>query len=516
MTKRALEKIYVILSNQDKEQLERLCDSLSALFSYVNFTSNLYLVSGDLSESMLKVERIHKDVGEFLRKNLFARLYVHFVHRVPLATMAEVDFYCQYYYQPWKRMSRAFDREGYMHQEVPRLMLLPVIVLDNKVEPSSLAGLLHALKRDFLLPSVYLDEDTFFLARNEDLVAKTEKVYYGRGNSGGLAEIVCNLCHQDILEDSTAKLESGTAFMTDPCPAVLIITAQDGMVYGCLDAFLQEDSLANIYTEPDVDSLMSRYYEHNSSKRHCLVCRDRAAKSFSDLPLPKGRAHEIGALLYRFGTLHQEAENHVRAVENYEKSLELSPAEEAGSIHFRIGLCHTKAGSYDQALESFKRAEPTCHDHYFFHFYTGCCHFEQANYAKALEKFSKAIRLRPQQEDLVRILIYMGTCYNHLGKYEEALIELEKAKEAAGNVKEICSALGFSYFQLKDYDRAIENLSRAVELDPDSAIDYASLGANYREKGDIKMAIAVYEKALKLDPSLAAARQNLERLRNRL
>jgi ribosomal protein S12 methylthiotransferase accessory factor len=92
---------------------------------------------------------------------------------------------------------------------------------------------------------------------------------------------------------------------------------------------------------------------------------------------------------------------------------------------------------------------------------------------------------------------------------------LERAKEAAGPVKEIYNALGFSYFQLKDYDRAIENLSLAVAIDPHSAIDFASLGASYREKGDAGRAITMYEKALTLDPSLTSAQENLERLKGK-
>jgi len=133
----------------------------------------------------------------------------------------------------------------------------------------------------------------------------------------------------------------------------------------------------------------------------------------------------------------------------------------------------------------------------------------------ALEKFSEALRLKPQEEDLVRILIYIGTCYNSVGDYEKARIQLERAKEAARPVKEIYNALGFSYFQLKDYDRAIENLSLAVAIDPHSAIDFASLGASYREKGDASKAITMYEKALTLDPSLTSAQENLERLKGK-
>lgn len=516
MTKPALQKIYVILGKQEKEQLERLCRMLSSLFSYVNLTSNLYLVTENLSQGMTQVERIQKDVSKFLKGNLFTRLYVHFVHRVPQTAMKEIDFYFQYYYQSLKRATRQFDLEGYMHQEVPRLMLLPVIVPDNQVEPASLIALLDVLKSAFLLPSLYLDTDTFFLSQDEDLLAKAEKIYYGHGSPGGMADVVCNLYHQDIVHDSSAKLQSDVVFMTDPCPSALIISAQDGMVYGCIDAFLKKQGLGNIYENLSVENIMSRYYEHYKSKRDCLACREQVVCSFSELSVPKGAAHEVGALLYHFGTLNQEAESHVRALEIFTKSLKLSSIEESASIYFRLGLSHTKTGKFDKALEAFNRAGATYDDQDYFHFYIGLCHFETGEYRMALERFSEAVRLNPRQEDLIRILIYMGTCHNSLGEYEEALVVLEKAKETAGPVKEVFNALGFSYFQLKDYDKAIENLNGSVEIDPYSAIDYASLGSSYREKGDINMAIAMYEKALTLNPKITSARESLEKLKGKL
>lgn len=511
--KTALQKIYVILGKQDKEQLDRLCRLLWSLFSYVNLTSNLYLVSASLVDGMSQVEYIQKAVNAFLRANLFARLYVHFVHRAPRATAEEMDFYYQYYYQNWKRATREFDHEGYMHQEIPRLMLLPIIVPDDRVEPTALAGLLGKLKSAFMLPGLYLDKSTSFLARYEDLLAKAEKVYYGHGHGGQPADILCNLCREDIFHDTSAKLEPDPVSMAESCPAALIISAPEGKIYVCVDAFLKKESLADIDGDLDPEAVMARYHERRNGQRGCLVCRERWVVSFADVFLPKGATHEVGDLLYYFGTLHQEAENHVQAVERYEKSLKLSPVEEADPIYFRLGLSYTKIGRYDEALEAFKKAEKTYRDQYYFHFYTGLCYFQTEDYGVAIEKFSKAADMKPQQEDMVRVLIYMGTCYNRLGEYEEAALCLGRARHKAGGVREIYSALGFSYFQMKDYDRAIEHLKMAVELDPHSAMDYASLGANYREQGDMNTAIAMYNKALALDPSMTSAKDNLERLK---
>ena len=289
--------------------------------------------------------------------------------------------------------------------------------------------------------------------------------------------------------------------------------AQDGKVYTCPRALRDNEPLTDLYEEMDGDNLVAHYDERRSLMRDCLRCKGQVLASFADLPLPQATANEVGALLYHFGKLYQDLEDHVQAIGCHKKSLDLSPVEEAGSIYFRLGLSYTKTGQYDEAVEAFNRAESTYQDAYFFHFYTGICHFERGDYGMALARFSRALSLNPQHDDLARILIYAGSCHNSLGEYEDACIHLERAKETAGHVKEIYNALGFAYFKLKDYDKAIENLSRAVEMDPDSAIDYASLGSNYREKGDTNKAIAMYEKALALDPSLTFAREGLQKLK---
>lgn len=514
MIKAAIHKIYVILSKQDKGDLEQLSRILSGLFSYMNMTSNLYLVAGNLSESMPQVERIQKDVIKFLRMNLFSRLYLHFVHSVPQTTVKGIDYYFQYYYQCLKRETREFDQEGYIHQEVPRFMLLPVIVPDKRVKPASLITLLDTLKDAFMLPCLYLDRSVFFLTQDEDLMARTEKVYYGDDNSREPAEIACNMFNGDLLDDSLAMLTSEDRFIPGPCQASLIISAQDGKAYTCLDAFRKNESLTDIYKSNSVDALMTLYYEHGRSKRDCLGCRARIPESFADLPISQGRKQRIGALLCHFGTLYHDAGDDIQAVGKYEQSLKLSLVQEAGHINFRLGLGYTNIGHFDQAVKAFNKAELTYQSQYYFHFYKGRCYFEMGDCQAALSEFSRALDLKPQQEDLVSILIYAGSCHNSLGEYEDAVVVLERAGKAAGHVKEIYNSLGFSYFQLKNYDKAIENLNMAVEIDPCSAVDYASLGSNYREKGDFDKAIVMYEKALTLDPDMTLAKENLKRLKN--
>jgi tetratricopeptide (TPR) repeat protein len=514
MTIPVAEKIYVILDKYDKNRLDGLCRGLWELFSHVNLTSNLYIVCKDISDGLPQVERIQKVVKTFLKENLFARIYVHFVHGLSLQAPSDGDYYFQYYYQSWKRTTLESDREGYRHQEIPRLVLLPVIVPQKDTAPDLLAALLGRLKAAFLMPGLYLDADTFSLAQNDGLRRNTEKLYFGEGDSQDPANVVRNLYYQGMVEDLTDSLGANTPHAEHACTPALIISARDGAVYRCVDTFVRGKGLASLFEDAFAATFPDRYARSTASKDRCLQCKERAMGFFARSPLPKEREQEVGALLYYFATLHQDSQNYVQAITNFESSLACSPQEEHGTIHFRIGLCHINLGDHDQALEALKKAQNTYHDEPFYHYYLGICFFGKADLSRALDAFSTASSLNPPPEDLVNILIYQGTCHNALGAYEKALIPLEKAKAMTAHVKEIFSTLGFSYFQLKDFDRAIENLKQAVALDPLSAVDYASLGANYREKGDRKSAIAMFKKALELEPSMDAAKQNLEMLIN--
>jgi len=498
MIKPAFKKIYVILGKHDNEKFEWLLQTLSFLSSHINMTSNIYLVLENLSDSMPEVERIQKNINEFLSEHLFARLYVHLVHPVPPLAIDDIRISYKYL----KQLTDKFDQEGYIHQELPRLILLPVLVPDNRVKPIQLINLLDTLKNSFLLSSLYLNKDTLNLAQDEKLLSLTDKVYYGIGKSGEMTDVLCNLFCQNIIDNSLDKLENNDLSMTEHCQDSLIISVQDGNIYCCMDAFRKNESQTEFLIND---------YQQNRSKRDCLGCREQVIDSFADLPKSLITSQQTGALLYHFGVLRQDSENDFQAIKNFRQSLKLSPIEETDPVYFRLAIGYTNTGSYDQALKAFSSVELSYQNQHFFHFYKGRCYFETGEYVKAMEEFSKALHSKPQHDDRIRILIYMGTCFNNLGKYEQAIVELEKAREEAGNMKEIYNALGFSYFKIKEYDKSIENLKIAVEIDPFSAIDYASLGSNYREKEDFNMAIKMYKKALTLDPEMVSVRENLER-----
>ncbi len=511
-----LQNIYVALGDTAGQKMDVLCDILSGLLPYGNLTSNLYLIAGGITEGMPQVERIQRVVSQYLKENRLTRVYIHFVHALYAGTPKDVDYYYQYYYQSWKRSTWGFDREGFMYQEVPRLMLLPVIVPEKGTDPTALAGLLDLLKGAFFLPGLYVGQREGALITDPAVAENAEKIYAAVGGVGNIPEMVQRLYSEAIVEDLSANLQSRTGSVNGPCPPGIIISAFEGKAYACLDAYCRNQPLIGYLKNPDVNSLMTRYSEFVQQDLGCLNCKETRVEALSRTPLNGEKAREAGALFFRFGSDRQEAGDYMRAIESFSNSLKLSPEAEAPAIHFRLGVCLMNIGDYDEALAAFGTAEPAHHDQHYFHFYTGLCYYGKGESAEAVERLGEAVQMKPPAEDLVRILIYLASCYNDLGRYADAVTSLEEAKQWAGEMKEIYSILGFSYFRLHDYDKAVKNLQTAVEIDPESAIDYASLAANYREKGDFETAISMFEKALEIDADLVHARTGLEELRNRL
>ncbi len=299
MTTSAIDKVCVILGNRDETKLKELNEFLSRLFPYLNLTCSIYVLATSLSEGMPQVERIQKGMKTYLRENLFVRYYLHFVHPVPQGGTGDLGYYEEYYYHPWRRGSSEFDREGYMHEEVPRFMLIPALVPGEEDDELFVGGLVEALKERFPLLSLCLREGTFSLVQNTDLRGRVEKVYYGPDPSETTAEIGCNLFAQDLLETSCVALRSGTLSMAFPCAPSLFITADDGLVYPCMDAFKRGEALTGAYAEVDLEKIIQRCEAVRERERDCRVCREHVIRQFSKLPLPSGRQSEVGILLDR-------------------------------------------------------------------------------------------------------------------------------------------------------------------------------------------------------------------------
>lgn len=67
----------------------------------------------------------------------------------------------------------------------------------------------------------------------------------------------------------------------------------------------------------------------------------------------------------------------------------------------------------------------------------------------------------------IREMLFLGALYNKIGKYDEAIEILNKAKEISPKKQQLYFELSSSYLNKKEYDKGLEILRKVFELDTD-------------------------------------------------
>jgi adenylate cyclase len=113
----------------------------------------------------------------------------------------------------------------------------------------------------------------------------------------------------------------------------------------------------------------------------------------------------------------------------------------------------------------------------------------------AESEFRKAINLNPNYAPAHH---FFADYLKAMGRFEEALAEIEKAQELDPLSLAISTGVGHVLYLSRQYDRAIEQYREAVELDPGFMLTHVWFGRPYLEKGMFKEAIAELQMAVKL------------------
>jgi superkiller protein 3 len=96
------------------------------------------------------------------------------------------------------------------------------------------------------------------------------------------------------------------------------------------------------------------------------------------------------------------------------------------------------------------------------------------------------------------------------GKVEEAVVELQKAADAAPTSAVIQSNLAYAYDRQGRTDEAVAAYRKALELDPKNAIVRNNLANLYSKQGLYEDAAREYEDLVQRDPGNATAKANLD------
>jgi len=186
----------------------------------------------------------------------------------------------------------------------------------------------------------------------------------------------------------------------------------------------------------------------------------------------------------------------------YKKSLEHNP----GSVpaHLRLGADYLILGDEEKAVREFeaiRKIDPGDKEARILlaliYANRGIVHTRLGKFDEALREIEKAGALYPESAELY---FYRGVIYEQTGRKEMAVENFRKAIEFAPALAEAYNYLGYMFAEDGvNLDEAATLVLKALELDPENPAYIDSLGWTYFKKGEISEAVKELEKAVSIE-----------------
>lgn len=166
------------------------------------------------------------------------------------------------------------------------------------------------------------------------------------------------------------------------------------------------------------------------------------------------------------GDIYRSQQQYTKAIEAYTKALEIvkTPEQQHWPVFYARGICQERSGKWQQAEDDFL----------------------------------EALRLSPDQPDVMNYLGYSWLIQNkHITRAKEMI---EKAMVARPQDAHIIDSMGWALYHLSDYEGALTHLEQAADLAPRDPTVNEHLGDVYWKLGYELQARYQWERALLFEP----------------
>ncbi len=201
-------------------------------------------------------------------------------------------------------------------------------------------------------------------------------------------------------------------------------------------------------------------------------------------------SYQLSAL-YILGSLHRKRGKKLKALECYNKALEIYPDS-------RVARNVLGEMFFDAAREFKEKAESSIHQGP-----------RLPLYIKALKFFREYHHLHPkpsdmyEQRSIIQFLEELGDIFLSLSQYNEALEIYEIIVQYKPKKNTIWNKMASIHFLLNDYQKSLECYNTIIESDPNNGEILNSIGDIYKLIGDKKKAESYYQKAnQKINPKI--------------
>ncbi|MHC4781026.1 MAG: tetratricopeptide repeat protein, partial [Planctomycetota bacterium] len=185
-----------------------------------------------------------------------------------------------------------------------------------------------------------------------------------------------------------------------------------------------------------------------------------------------------------------------RALKLYGEAARSAPGDKV--IWQEMGGMKAELGDLDGALEDMERALEIDPDFFRARLNRAMILMETRRFSASLADFDHLKRIAPRDP---RVLGYRGRVLFMMGKYDEALKEIDEAISLEkGSKKDWLVGRAEVYAALGRMEDSIRDASATVAEDPDYVYGYIRRGMSYLASGKARKALADFEKAGTLDP----------------
>lgn len=186
------------------------------------------------------------------------------------------------------------------------------------------------------------------------------------------------------------------------------------------------------------------------------------------------------------GYCWEKQKNFQRARFYYRKASQLSPQDDM--IFYKIGETYSREKQWDKAVKSYSVALHLNKDNASYCLAIGNCLMEMDVKSEALVCFLNAVRLKPGNKTTWMALI-KGLCI--AGYYDEALTQLEVAKQNCGDKGDFRYYQSAALFELGKTKEAMLQLEKALKMAPARIKLFTELNPEYIRRADL---ISKYKK----------------------
>ena len=234
---------------------------------------------------------------------------------------------------------------------------------------------------------------------------------------------------------------------------------------------------------------------------------ESSSSLFLSEAFPDSSVSECAKYFYNLGNRAKASEKYKKAVEFYDKAIEVEPLFFAAWNN--RGMALSSWGKNIEAIKSYNRAIEINPHHRFPWYNKGISHGRMKEYAKAIESYNKAIEISP---DYVSAWYNKGNSLRDSGKFVEAIESFNKAISLQPDNFKAMGNIALILCQQQKCAKALKYTQQAVAIESDDALAWEINGYILFSLKQYDKAELSYHKSLDINPKNKRVKSVLRRI----